>query len=167
MRSEFDNIDITIINALQKQGRLSHAAIAAEVHLSPSACLRRVKRLEDEGIISGYHARLSRNHTRQNTTVFVEISLDSLTDDTREEFESAVIDVAEVVNCHFMAGQFDYFLQVWCEDPRAYERLHRTVLSQLPQVTAVRSTIALRTIVERGASVSAIQIENDQPDVAV
>ncbi|MEO0495477.1 MAG: Lrp/AsnC family transcriptional regulator [Actinomycetota bacterium] len=147
---ELDRIDRRIVALLQRDARMTHAAIADAVHLSPSACLRRVRRLEESGVISGYHAVLDRERIGLGTTVFVEISLDSQHEHHLDEFEAAVEEVPEVVNCHLMAGDFDYLLQVVAADVADYERIHRTQMARLPHVAKVRSSFALRGVVERG-----------------
>jgi len=151
MQLRLDDVDVMIATLLQGNAKLTHAAIAGHVNLSPSACLRRIRRLESNGLITGYHARLNRALTQQSTTVFVEVSLSQLDEEARDEFETAVARVGQIVNCHFVAAEFDYYLQVWTDGTAGYEALHREVLTKLPYVVSVRSRIALRTILERGA----------------
>ena len=146
---ELDRTDHAILTLLQADGRMTHAAIAEEIHLSPSACLRRVRRLEDAGVISGYHARLDRELLGVGTTVFVEISLDGQQEDLLDEFEAAVLQVPEILSCHLMAGDADYLLQVVAADVADYERIHRTAMARLPHVAKVRSSFALRSVIER------------------
>ncbi|MEM8706302.1 MAG: Lrp/AsnC family transcriptional regulator [Actinomycetota bacterium] len=147
---ELDRTDQQIVALLQRDGRMTHAAIAEEIHLSPSACLRRVRRLEESGVISGYHAALDRERIGMGTTVFVEISLDSQHENQLDEFEAAVVNVPEVISCHLMAGDFDYLVQVVAADVADYERIHRTQMARLPHVANVKSSFALRGVVERG-----------------
>ena len=109
---DLDATDQQIIALLQSDGRMTHAAIAERIHLSASACLRRVRRLEDTGVISGYHAAIDRKRVGLGTTIFVEISLDSQHEDHLDEFEAAVAAVPEVIGCHLMAGDFDYLVHV-------------------------------------------------------
>ena len=143
---DLDRTDQAIIALLQRDARMTHAAIAEHVHLSPSACLRRVRRLEDDGIISGYHAALDRERIGLGTTVFVEIALDGQEANVLDEFEAAVVQVPEVISCHLMAGDFDYIVQVVAADVTDYERIHRQYLAVLPGVTRVRTSFALRTV---------------------
>lgn len=145
-----DATDRVLLQALQADGRMTHSALAELVHLSPSACLRRVRRLEEAGVISGYHAHLDSERLGLGTTVFVEISLDSQQEDVLDAFEAAVREVPEVVDCHLMAGDADYLLQVVAADVTDYERIHRTEMARLPHVAKLRSSFALRGVVERG-----------------
>ena len=146
---DLDSTDHAILRLLQADGRMTHAAIADAVHLSPSACLRRVRRLEDSGVISGYHARLDRDLLGVGTTVFVELSLDSQQEDLLDEFEAAVLEVPEIISCHLMAGDADYLIQVAAADVADYERIHRTAMARLPHVAKVRSSFALRGVTQR------------------
>lgn len=146
---DLDRTDHAILALLQADGRMTHAAIAEQIHLSPSACLRRVKRLEEVGVISGYHARLDRDLLGVGTTVFVEISLDGQQENQLDEFEAAVLQVPEILSCHLMAGDADYLLQVVAADVADYERIHRTAMARLPHVAKVRSSFALRAVTER------------------
>lgn len=156
---DLDRIDQAIIALLQRDARMTHAAIAEHVHLSPSACLRRVRRLEDDGIISGYHAALDRERIGLGTTVFVEIALDGQEANVLDEFEAAVVEVPEVISCHLMAGDFDYIVQVVAADVTDYERIHRTQMARLPHVAKVRSSFALRGVVERGSIEARVDVE--------
>ena len=146
---DLDATDHAILRLLQADGRMTHAALAESVHLSPSACLRRVRRLEESGVISGYHARLDRELLGVATTVFVEISLDSQHENVLDEFEAAVLTVPEIISCHLMAGDADYLIQVAAADVADYERIHRTAMARLPHVAKVRSSFALRGVTQR------------------
>ncbi|MBT5138960.1 MAG: Lrp/AsnC family transcriptional regulator [Acidimicrobiaceae bacterium] len=148
VRLELDATDRAIIAELQRDGRATHVALADLVHLSPSACLRRVRRLEDEGVISGYVARLDREAVGLGTTVFIEISLNSQNEDLLDEFENAVRQVPEVVSCYLMAGNSDYLVKVAVADVADYERIHRTHMARLPGVANLRSSFALRAVAE-------------------
>ncbi len=148
MQLELDAVDRAILDELQRDGRATHAALADLVHLSPSACLRRVRRLEEDGIIAGYVARLDRQSVGLGTTVFIEISLNSQHEDLLDEFEAAVRDVPEVVSCYLMAGNSDYLVKVAVEDVADYERIHRTHMARLPGVSNLRTSFALRAVAE-------------------
>ena len=147
--SELDTTDHAILALLQGDGRMTHAAIAEEIHLSPSACLRRVRRLEAAGIISGYHARLDRALLGLGATVFVEISLDGQQEHQLDEFEAAAREVPEILACHLMAGDADYLLQIVATDVADYERVHRTAMARLPHVAKVRTNFVLRSVIDR------------------
>ena len=146
---ELDATDHAILALLQGDGRMTHAAIAEEIHLSPSACLRRVRRLEAAGIISGYHARLDRALLGLGATVFVEISLDGQQEHQLDEFEAAAREVPEILACHLMAGDADYLLQIVATDVADYERVHRTAMARLPHVAKVRTNFVLRSVIDR------------------
>lgn len=147
--NEPNAIDQAILEQLQTDGRLSNVDLADRVGLSPSACLRRVRALEQSGVIYGYRALVDRRLLGQSTSVFVEITLKSQEESVLDTFEEAVAAHPAVVSCHLMAGDADYILQVACADVSDYEQLHRTHLAQLPGVARIRSSFALRTVVER------------------
>ena len=144
-----DQTDRAILDLLQADGRMTHAALAEQIHLSPSACLRRVKRLEGAGVIAGYRAALNLDRVGLGTTVFVEISLTSQQEDHLDEFEAAVMEVSEVISCHLMAGDADYLIQLVVADVADYERVHRTWMARLPHVAKLKSSFALRGVVTR------------------
>ena len=148
MSTQLDATDRIILAELQRDGRSTHAALAEIAHLSPSACLRRVRRLEDEGVIAGYVARLDRESVGLGTTVFIEISLNSQHEDLLDEFEEAVRQVPEVVSCYLMAGNSDYLVKVAVADVADYERIHRTHMARLPGVSNLRTSFALRAVAE-------------------
>ncbi len=148
MLHDFDELDNKILAMLQANGRVSYATLGAQLHLSPSACLRRVRRLEDQGVITGYTARIDPGALGLATTVFVEISLTGQQGDLLDAFEDAVARVPEVLSCHLMAGDADYLLQVVAADVADYERIHRTHMARLPGVARLRSSFALRAVGE-------------------
>jgi len=146
-----DATDRALLGALQHSGRMTNSALAEAVHLSPSACLRRVRRLEEAGVIAGYVALLEREAVGFGTTVFVEISLTGQQEELLDAFEAAVASVPEVMSCHLMAGNADYLLKVVVADVADYERLHRNNVARLPGVAQVRSSFALRAVKETTA----------------
>lgn len=141
---KFDAIDRKILAALQRDGRLSNVELAQAVGLSPSPCLRRVRLLEEAGVIEGYHARLNRGGLGL-VTVFVDIKVERH-DKGSTEFREAVQAIAEVVSCHLVSGQADFLLQVVVADLPAYERLLMGDLLKLPGVTDLRSNFAIQTL---------------------
>lgn len=141
-----DSTNRAILNALQEDGRMSNAALAARVHLSPSACLRRVRRLEESGVIDRYVALLDPTKIGRGTDVFVEISLESQAEEVLDAFEAVVADAPEVMSCHLMAGTADYLVHLVVADVADYERLHRTHLAKLPGVATVHSSFAIRAV---------------------
>lgn len=141
-----DSIDRRILQALQRDGRISNAQLSEEVNLSASACHRRVQRLEKEGWISGYVALLNPRKMGRPTTVFVEITLSGQADEVLDAFEKAVARVPDVLECHLMAGTADYLLKVVAGDTEDFARIHRRYLATLPGVAQMQSSFALRTV---------------------
>ena len=143
---DLDHIDRRILNVLQKAGRMSNADLAERVHLSASACHRRVQRLEKEGYIRDYVALLDARKMGRPTTVFVEITLSGQADEVLDAFEKAVARVPDVLECHLMAGTADYLLKVVAGDTEDFARIHRRYLATLPGVAQLQSSFALRTV---------------------
>jgi DNA-binding Lrp family transcriptional regulator len=146
-----DAVDRAILGLLQEDGRIANVDLAEAVHLSPSACLRRVRRLEESGRIDRYVALVDPAAVGLGTDVFVEITLTGQDEATLEGFEVAVSERPEIMSCHLMAGQFDYLVHVVVRDVADYEVLHRTHLDQLPGVARMVSSFALRPICDRTA----------------
>jgi DNA-binding Lrp family transcriptional regulator len=147
MRS-LDALDRRILQTLQTDGRLPNAKLAAAVGLSPSACLRRLRMLEHDGVIRGYAAIVEADEERL-TTVLVEIVLDRQTSESMTRFENAVRKVPDVRECYLMSGNSDYFLRVEVREQTDYERIHSEHLSRLPGVARVRSSFAIRRVTRR------------------
>ena len=146
-----DEIDRRILRALQRNGRLSNADLSDDVHLSPSACHRRVQRMEKEGYIRDYVALLDARKLAVPTTVFVEITLSGQADEVLDAFEKSVARIPDVLECHLMAGSADYLLKVVAEDTEDFARIHRQYLARLPGVQGMQSSFALRTVRETTA----------------
>lgn len=143
---EIDTIDARILRALQRGGRMSNADLSEKVNLSPSACHRRVQRLEKEGVIRDYVALLDPRKVRRPTTVFVEITLSGQADELLEAFEREVAKIPDVLECHLMAGTADYLLKVVAADTDDFAQIHRRSLARLPGVQGMQSSFALRTV---------------------
>ncbi len=141
-----DATDRKILAALQRKGRLSNSELSDRVNLSPSACHRRVQRLEAEGYIRDYVALLDARKMGVPTTVFVEITLQGQAEEVLEGFEKAVARIPDVLECHLMAGTADYILKVVAENTEDFARIHRQYLSRLPGVAQMQSSFALRTV---------------------
>lgn len=141
-----DATDRRILSALQISGRMSNADLSDKVNLSPSACHRRVQRLETDGYINGYVALLNARKLAVPTTVFVEITLQGQADEVLEAFEKAVARIPDVLECHLMAGSADYLLKVVAENTEDFARIHRQYLARLPGVSQMQSSFALRTV---------------------
>jgi Lrp/AsnC family leucine-responsive transcriptional regulator len=146
---ELDSIDLSILGALQQDGRISNAALADTIGLSPSACSRRLDNLEKSGVIRGYHARVANRALGYSMTVIVHISLSGQFQKTLREFEEAIKRCPNVLVCYLMSGEYDYVLRIAAKDLADYERIHRDWLSSLPHVVKINSSFALREIIER------------------
>ncbi len=144
--SQLDDIDCRILRVLQKEGRISNADLSERVHLSASACHRRVQRLEASKVITGYVALIDPREVDRRSTVFVEITLSGQADEVLEAFEKAVARVPDVLECHLMAGTADYLLKVVARDTDDFARIHRQQLARLPGVAQMHSWFARRTV---------------------
>lgn len=147
---EIDRTDKIILTQLQRQGNMALAELAEKAGLSASSCHRRVKLLEQHGIITGYSAALDRKSLGLTNEFFVEVSLAAQTEEAFEKFEKQVQRVPEILECHLMSGQFDYLLRVIAKDAEDYERIHRTKLARLPGIQRIQSSLALRTVKDWG-----------------
>ncbi|WP_238366755.1 Lrp/AsnC family transcriptional regulator [Mesobacterium pallidum] len=141
-----DSTDRRILTVLQRQGRISNADLSEAVNLSPSACHRRVQRLEKDGYIRDYVALLAPRKIGKTATVFVEITLNGQAEETLDAFEKAVTRIPDVLECHLMAGTADYILKVMAESTEDFARIHRQHLARLPGVAQMQSSFALRTV---------------------
>lgn len=144
-----DRADRAILAELQANGRLSNVELARRVALSESACLRRVKGLEEAGVIHRYAALLSQKAVGLPDSVFVEVSLTREQQEDLDAFEGAVRRLPEVMECYLMSGEYDYLLRVVVADTADYERIHREHITRLPGVARVRSSFALRTVTKK------------------
>ena len=143
---QLDAIDRTILNQLQADGRLSNQALALRVHLSPSACLRRVKALEESGVIAQYVALLNPKAVARHGTSYTIINLESTQPLQLEAFEQAVRDTPEILDCVYVAGANDYLVRFAYRDAEDLERFHAKVLPRLPGVLRSNSMLVLRTV---------------------
>src|SRR5215467_8918291 len=143
---DLDTIDCRVITELQADARLSNVELAERVGLSPSPCLRRVKRLERDGYIIGYRAALRRERVGLGFSVFVGVKIDSHANERALTFERAVTAMPEVISCHLVSGEADYFLEVVVPDLEHYQQFLVGKLLNLPIVREVRSNIAIQTL---------------------
>ena len=141
-----DAIDRNILRLLRLDARMSNASLAAEVGLSPSACLRRVKQLEDSGVIAQYVALLNPKAVGRHGTSFTIINLESMNNQQLEAFEQAVRAAPEILDCFYVAGSNDYLLRFAYRDAEDLERFHTEVLMRLPGVARSNSMLVLRTV---------------------
>jgi len=146
--SALDRMDRHILQLLQKEGRLSNVDLANAVGLSESACLRRVRNLENSGVIDRYVAIVNQSSVELSGNVFVRVSLESQQEEMLSKFETAVKDVPEVMECYLMSGDVDFLIRVVVQDATDYERVHN-ILTRLPNVARVHSSFALRTVLKR------------------
>jgi Lrp/AsnC family transcriptional regulator, leucine-responsive regulatory protein len=146
-----DSTDLRILRALQRDGRLPNVALAEEVNLSPSPCLRRLKRLEDRGVIAGYRAVLDRRRVGLGLTLYVGIKVAGHSDELANALEAAFNEMEEVVSAHIVSGPAaDFLVEVVVPDLQAYERLLLKKLLTLPGVVDVNSNFSLRNIKSSG-----------------
>jgi DNA-binding Lrp family transcriptional regulator len=142
-----DEIDLAMLRELRLDARMSNAALAAAVGLSPSACLRRLRLMESRGVIRGYTVVLDEPVESAGVTVIVQITLDRQTDQHLARFEAAVRRCPEVRACYLMTGIADYQLRVEARDAADYERIHKEQLSRMPGVARIQSSFAIRAVI--------------------
>ena len=145
-----DETDRAMLRLLRADGRMSNAALAEAIGLSPSACLRRLRLLEHRGVIRGYTALVEETPAREGVTVIVQITLDRQTDESMQRFEAAVRRCPEVRQCDLMTGIADYLLRVEARDAADYERIHKEALSRMPGVSRIQSSFAIRSVIRGG-----------------
>ena len=143
---KLDRIDRMILEALQEDARLSSADLAERVSLTTSPCWRRVKRLDEEGVIRGYQARLDSGKLGYQVTAFVHISLDKKDTEHVHAFERAVLAIPQVLACHRISGRYDHQLMVIAEDLVAYGAFAETHINGLPSIKEVYTSFVLREV---------------------
>lgn len=141
-----DATDRTLIRLLRLNARTSNAKLAAEAGLSPSACLRRIRALEQSGAIRGYTAIVGNTGRESTMAVIINITLERQTEDVFNRFEAAVRTHPEVQECYLMTGGSDYLLRVEVESSAEFERIHTEVLSMLPGVARIHSSFSIRNV---------------------
>ena len=146
-----DDTDRKMIRALQADGRMTNADLAKAVNLSESACLRRLRALEAAEVISRYTAIINERAVGLPISVFVTVTLSSQAEAALTAFETAIAAVPEVVECYLMTGGSDYLLRLVVRDVDDLERVHSRELTRIPGVSRVSSSVAMRTVVKRGA----------------
>lgn len=142
-----DEIDLAMLRHLREDARITNAALAEAVGLSPSACLRRLRLMERGGTIRGYTVVLEEPAEPGQVTVIVQITLDRQTDQHLRRFEAAVRRCPEVRQCFLMTGVADYLLRVEARDAADYERIHKEQLSRMPGVARIQSSFAIRAVI--------------------
>jgi Lrp/AsnC family transcriptional regulator, leucine-responsive regulatory protein len=146
---DLDALDRAILGALLDDARLSQVELSERIPLSATAIARRIRALEEKGVIEGYQARISREAVGLSITVIVHIGLKSQNEDLLKAFEEAVIRAPSVVSCHLMSGEDDYLVTVMARDLADFERIHKEQLSRLPGVARIKSSFALRNVANR------------------
>jgi Lrp/AsnC family leucine-responsive transcriptional regulator len=147
---KFDRTDRRILDELQRNGKISNLELAEKIGLSPSPCSRRVKQLEDSGLISRTVTLLDREKLGLKLTALVQISMDRHTNDRFEQFEETLLACPEVVSCMLITGQAaDYMVEVLVTDMDAYQAFLLGKLTRIPGVTGVHSSFVLRKIIDR------------------
>jgi Lrp/AsnC family leucine-responsive transcriptional regulator len=145
-----DKVDRAILAQLQRDGRIANVDLADAVGLSPSACLRRVKALEADGIIAGYRAEVSRARAGLGLTVFVGLKVDRHSREASAQVEEALLAIPAVVACYLVSGSDDFLIEAAVPDLAGYEKLLLDQVLAIPDVTEARSTFAIRTVLSRG-----------------
>lgn len=143
-----DRIDKAILRELQRDGRIANVELAKRVGLSATPCLERVKRLEKEGYILGYRAKVNPQKLGYGLLVFVEITLEKTSPDVFNEFKQAVKDLHEVLECHLVSGDFDYLVKARVENMAAYRTLLGETLLTLPGVSESRTYVVMEEVKE-------------------
>ncbi|EPF73582.1 Lrp/AsnC ligand binding domain-containing protein [Acinetobacter rudis] len=143
-----DRIDIKLLELLQNDGRISNIKLAELVNLSATAVLSRVQKLDREGYILGYEAKLNPELLDKSFVVFVEISLDKTTPNALDEFSKAVLTYPEIIECHMVSGGFDFLVKIRCQNMEEFRRISGQVLWQLPGIRETRSYPVMEVIKE-------------------
>ncbi|OJU97961.1 transcriptional regulator [Metarhizobium album] len=144
--SALDAIDRNILRLLRLDARMSNAKLAAEVGLSPSACLRRIRLMEEGGVIRGYTALINSSSIETAIAVIINITLERQTEDHLDRFEAAVKKYPEIQECFLMTGGSDYLLRVEVANAGEFERIHKEILSALPGVLRIHSSFSIRNV---------------------
>ena len=142
---KLDRYNTHILRELKSNGRLSNLHLAERVGLSPSACLRRVQDLEQQGIIKGYRALIDNRKLGIGFIAFVTVGLKTHTKDAQLAFEQAIADSEEVLECHNVTGSFEYILRVETQDLYAYKSFHTDILGDLPQVATISTHVVMES----------------------
>lgn len=153
-----DSIDIAILGALQDNARLSVVELARRINLSPTPATLRLRRLEQQGVIAGYHARLDPRAVGRALLVFVTVSLKSTDESTLKTFNAAVRPVRQILECHMVGGGFDYLLKIRVRDMAEYREILGGTIGALPMVESTHSYFVMEEVKE------ASSLELDRPE---
>ena len=145
---KLDRIDRMILDILQRDGRIAISELAARVNLSTTPCSERVRRLEREGIIMGYYARLNPEMLERNLLVFLEIKLSAKSGDVFDQVARNLTEIPEVLECHLISGDFDYLVKARLKEMSAYRRLLGDLLKKLPASASSHSYVVMEEVKE-------------------
>ena len=145
---KLDRIDQQILDILQHDGRIAISELASRVNLSTTPCSERVKRLERDGIIMGYYARLNPQLVDRNLLVFLEIKLSAKSGDVFDQVARDLVEIPEVLECHLISGEFDYLVKASLKEMSAYRCLLGDLLKKLPSSASSHSYIVMEEVKE-------------------
>jgi Lrp/AsnC family leucine-responsive transcriptional regulator len=148
MSGVLDKIDVKILRLLQADGRMGNAEIAKRVNTSAATCHRRTQRLFDEGYVTGVRAQIAPHRIGRGSLVIVGVVLDRSTPESFAAFEAAIRDMPMILDCHLVAGDFDYFLKIRVRDMADFNRLHSERLIALPGVRQTRTFFVMKEVVD-------------------
>ena len=144
-----DYIEYKLLNSLQKNARLTNLELAKQVGLSASPCLRRVKTLEENGVITGYSAIINQNKVNLSVNVFVQVSLERQARERLQIFEEKIMEYEEVMEAYLMTGEADYLLRIVVKDLQAYEKFLKDNLTQIKGIASIRSYFSLKQVTRK------------------
>ncbi len=144
-----DEIDLRILDQMQSDARLSNVDLAERVGLSPSPCLRRLRKLESDGVIQGYMTFVDQTKVGLPVSVFINVALKEQSETALEEFETSVSALPQVMECYLMTGTSDYLLRVVTQDLADYERFLKNHLTRIPAIASIQSSFALKQVTYR------------------
>jgi Lrp/AsnC family transcriptional regulator len=150
-RPTLDQLDLRLLDILQREGALSVAEVASKIRLSTTTCWRRIQQLEQSGVIKARVALLDRNALGLDVTMFAHVKLATTGRDALAEFEEAIRDRAEVLECYTLTGEWDFLLKIVTRNIKAFEAFYLDYLSRIPCVQSVNSSVAVTVIKESTA----------------
>ncbi len=160
MNKKLDHIDIGILDALQKNSRISNADLSAKVNLSQTPCLRRLRSLEQSGLIERYSVQLNHQMIGANVSAFVFVKVNKNTSENASDFETAVANLPEVTECCVLAGAHDYMLRVSTATLQSFEIFLKEKLANVPMAEGIESTIILNQLIKRDAPLPSTSLKN-------
>ncbi|WP_018152633.1 Lrp/AsnC family transcriptional regulator [Leeia oryzae] len=143
---ELDRLDLRLLQEIQQDARLTTAELAERISLSASPCWRRLKRLEEEGVVEGYHARLNAEQLGWGVTAFVHIMMENHSAELCTQFEETVRHIPEVISCHNISGQYDFLLQIVARDLQSFGEFARKTIRSLPGIKEINSSFSLKEV---------------------